>query len=81
MTEGPELVANDKVYSIVQLIYRARHYEGHSEGLRVFPSVHAGALAGGLSRRGPHAAPSRVLARPTNLEGVYTFDLERDGRE
>jgi NTE family protein len=22
-----------------------------------------------------------VLARPTSLDGVFTFDLERDGRE
>jgi len=22
-----------------------------------------------------------VLARPTNLDGVFTFDLARDGRE
>jgi NTE family protein len=22
-----------------------------------------------------------VLTRPTSLDGVYTFDLERDGRE
>jgi NTE family protein len=74
-------VASDKVYNIVHLIYRARDYEGHSkdyEFSRLSMQDHwrAGYHDAVRSLRHPE-----VLARPTSLDGVFTFDLERDGRE
>jgi NTE family protein len=74
-------VASDKVYNIIHLIYRARNYEGHSkdyEFSRLSMQDHW--------RTGYHDAVRtlrhpEVLARPTSLDGVFTFDLERDGRE
>jgi NTE family protein len=74
-------VASDKVYNIIHLIYRARNYEGHSkdyEFSRLSMQDHW--------RAGYHDAVRTlrhqdVLARPTSLDGVFTFDLERDGRE
>jgi NTE family protein len=74
-------VASDKVYNIVQLIYRARNYEGHSkdyEFSRLSMQDHwrAGYHDAVRTLRHPE-----VLTRPTSLDGVYTFDLERDGRE
>ena len=74
-------VASDKVYNIVQLIYRARNYEGHSkdyEFSRLSMQDHwrAGYHDAVRTLRHPE-----VLARPTSLDGVFTFDLERDGRE
>src|SRR4051794_3582347 len=74
-------VASDKVHNIIQLIYRARNYEGHSkdyEFSRLSMQDHwrAGYHDAVRTLRHPD-----VLARPTSLDGVFTFDLERDGRE
>jgi NTE family protein len=74
-------VASDKVYNIIHLIYRAQNYEGHSkdyEFSRLSMQDHwrAGYYDAVRTLRNPE-----VLARPTSLDGVFTFDLERDGRE
>ena len=74
-------VASDKVYNIIHLIYRARNYEGHSkdyEFSRLSMQDHwrAGYHDAVRTLRHPE-----VLARPASLDGVFTFDLERDGRE
>ena len=74
-------VASDKVYNIIQLIYRAQNHEGHSkdyEFSRLSMQDHwrAGYHDAVRTLRHPE-----VLARPTSLDGVFTFDLERDGRE
>ncbi len=74
-------VASDKVYNIVHLIYRARNYEGHSkdyEFSRLSMQDHwrAGYHDAVRTMRHPE-----VLSRPSSLDGVFTFDLERDGRE
>ncbi len=74
-------VASDKVYNIIHLIYRAQNYEGHSkdyEFSRLSMQDHwrAGYHDAVRTLRRPE-----VLARPTSLDGVFTFDLERDGRE
>jgi NTE family protein len=74
-------VASDKVYNIIQLIYRAQNYEGHSkdyEFSRLSMQDHW--------RAGYHDAlrtlrRPEVLTRPASLDGVFTFDLERDGLE
>jgi NTE family protein len=74
-------VLDRKVYNIVHLIYRARNYEGHSkdyEFSRVSMQEHwrAGYHDARRTLRHPE-----VLERPTNHEGVFTFDLAVDGRE
>jgi NTE family protein len=74
-------VASDKVYNIIHLIYRAQNYEGHSkdyEFSRLSMQDHwrAGYHDAVRTLRHPE-----ILARPTSLDGVFTFDLERDGRE
>ena len=74
-------VASDKVYNIVHLIYRARNYEGHSkdyEFSRLSMQDHWRAGYHDALRTLRHP---EILARPTSLDGVFTFDLERDGRE
>jgi NTE family protein len=74
-------VASDKVHNIIHLIYRARNYEGPSkdyEFSRLSMQDHWRAGYHDAVRTLRH---SEVLARPTSLDGVFTFDLERDGRE
>ena len=70
-----------KVYNIVHLIYRARNYEGGSKDYdfsRASMQEHwrAGYFDAVRTLRHPE-----VLERPTNHEGVFTFDLSHDGRE
>jgi NTE family protein len=74
-------IADRKVYSLVQLIYRSKHYEGNSkdyEFSRLTMQEHwrAGYQDAARTLRHPEA-----LARPTGLDGVASFDLARDGRE
>jgi NTE family protein len=86
LQNGPEAqllrpVGDHKVYNIVQLIYRARSYEGHSKDYdfsRASMQEHwrAGYHDAVRTLRHPE-----VLERPTNREGVFTFDLAQDGRE
>jgi NTE family protein len=70
-----------KVYNIVHLIYRTRHFEGHSkdyEFSRLSMNEHWRAGYHDAKRTLRHP---EVLERPDNLEGVFTFDLAKDGRE
>jgi NTE family protein len=74
-------VSDHKVYNIAHLIYRARNYEGHSKDYdfsRASMQEHwrAGYRDAIRTLRHPE-----VLERPTNHEGVFTFDLRHDGRE
>jgi NTE family protein len=73
--------ADRTVYNIVHLIYRAREYEGHSkdyEFSRLSMEEHwrAGYRDAQRTLRHPE-----VLERPTNREGLFTFDLHADGRD
>jgi NTE family protein len=70
-----------KVYNLVQLIYRAKNYEGHSKdsefsNLSMRDHWQAGYHDAVRTLRHP-----QVLGRPTSPDGVSTFDLARDGRE
>ena len=76
-----ETMADHKVFNIVHLIYRTKHYEGQSkdyEFSRLSMEEHwqAGYLDAVRTLRHPE-----VLQRPDNREGVFTFDLAQDGRE
>jgi NTE family protein len=86
LRHGPEAeplqkVAVRKAYNIVQLIYRAKNYEGPAKDYEF-----SRASMEEYWRAGYHDAirtlrHKEVLERPTNNEGVLTFDLARDGRE
>jgi NTE family protein len=74
-------IADRKVYNMVHLIYRAKAYEGNSkdyEFSRLSMETHWGAGYHDTVRTLRHLD---VLERPTNLEGVAVFDLERDDRD
>jgi NTE family protein len=73
--------ANRKVYNIVELIYRTKHYEGDSKDYEFSRlSMEDHWLAGYHDAIRTLRHPE-VFERPTNLEGVMTFDLAQDGRE
>jgi NTE family protein len=74
-------VASHKVYNLVQLIYRSKQYEGDSKDYEF-----SGASMEDHWRAGYHDTVRtlrhpELLRRPTNAEGVLTFDLLHDGRE
>ena len=73
--------AEHKVYNIVHLIYRAKNHEGHSkdyEFSRLSMEEHWRAGYHDAKRTLRHP---EVLERPTDREGVFTFDLADEGRE
>ena len=86
LRNGPEAqllhpLGDHKVYNIVHLIYRAKNYEGHSKDYdfsRASMEEHWGAGYHDAVRTLRHR---EVLDRPTNLEGIFTFDLSHDGCE
>jgi NTE family protein len=72
--------ADEHVFNIIQMIYRAKSYEGTSkdyEFSRRTMEEHwkAGHADGVRTLRHPE-----VLERPDNPAGIRTFDLARDGR-
>jgi NTE family protein len=72
--------ADEHVFNIIQMIYRAKNYEGSSkdyEFSRRTMEEHwkAGHADGVHTLRHPE-----VLQRPDNPAGIRTFDLARDGR-
>lgn len=74
-------VAEHKVYNIIHLIYRAKRYEGQSkdyEFSRLSMEDHWRAGYNDAVRTLRHP---EVLKRPDTMDGVFTFDLARDGRE
>ena len=74
-------VAGRKVYNVVHLIYRAQNYQGHYkdyEFSRISMEEHW--RAGYRDTRRTLRHPE-ILAKPTNHEGVLTFDLAVDGRD
>ena len=73
-------LADEKVYNLIQLIYRAKNYEGNSkdyEFSRRTMEEHwkAGYNDAVLTLRYPE-----VLQRPNGMDGVFTFDLARQDR-
>lgn len=83
---GPDIqmldhAADRSVYNIIQLIHRAKSFEGQSkdyEFSRVAMEEHWNAGYHDAIRTLRHP---EVLQRPSALDGVFTFDLAVDGRE
>jgi NTE family protein len=74
-------VADRKVFNIIQLIYRARNYEGYSKDYEFSrASMDEHWRAGYHDARRTLRHPE-VLERPKNLEGLFIFDLMQDSRE
>ena len=86
LQKGPEAqllrkAADHKVYNIVHLIYRAKTYEGHSKDYEFSRASMREHWRAGYDDAVRTLSHPEMLQRPTNHEGVLTFDLDRDGRE
>jgi NTE family protein len=73
--------ADHKVYNIVQLIYRAKHYEGHSKDYQFSRRSMEEHWRAGYHDAVRTLRHPEILERPADHQGVFTFDLARDGRE
>jgi NTE family protein len=86
LQSAPELevlraAAHPAVYNIVQLIYRAKGYEGDSKDYEFSRQSMEEHWSAGYHDTVRTLRHPEVLQRPQNLEGVFTFDLGQNGRE
>ena len=85
LRETPEFAllnpeAGRKVYNVVQLIYRSKHYEGESKDFEFSSSSMKDHWSAGLNDTVRTLRHPEVLERPTGADGVSTFDLATHGR-
>jgi NTE family protein len=73
--------ADEKVYNLIQLIYRAKNYEGTSKDYEFSRRTMEEHWMSGYNDAVRTLRHPEVLQRPNGLDGVFTFDLARDGRE
>jgi NTE family protein len=73
--------ADEKVYNIINLIYHSRNYEGSSKDYEFSRRTMEEHWESGYNDAVRTLRHEEVLQRPENHEGVFTFDLARDGRE
>jgi NTE family protein len=71
-------VADHKVYNIVQLIYRSKQYEGHSKDYEFSSLTMRDHWKSGLQDASFTLRHPQIFRRPTNRDGVLTFDLLKD---
>jgi NTE family protein len=72
--------ADEKVYNIVHLIYRSQKYEGASKDYEFSRRTMEEHWKSGYHDTVHTLRHPEVLQRPTGEDGVFTFDLARDGR-
>jgi NTE family protein len=75
------LEADEKVYNLIQLIYRAKNYEGTSKDYEFSRRTMEEHWQSGYHDAVRTLRHPEVLQRPQEVDGVFTFDLARDGRE
>ena len=73
--------ADEKVYNLIQLIYRAKAYEGNSKDYEFSRRTMEEHWSSGYNDAVRTLRHPEVLQRPEGLDGVFTFDLAVDGRE
>jgi NTE family protein len=76
-----EAEADEKVYNIVHLIYRASKYEGAAKDYQFSRRSMEEHWRSGYNDTIRTLRHPEVLQRPLNAEGFSTFDLSVDGRE
>ena len=73
--------ADTKVYNIIHLIYHARNYEGASKDYEFSRRTMEEHWTSGYEDMVNTLRHPEVLQRPQSADGVFTFDLARQGRE
>jgi NTE family protein len=76
-----EREADEKVYNVIQMIYRAKKYEGTSMDYEFSRRTMGEHWKAGYNDAVRTLRHPEVLQRPKSLDGVFTFDLAVDGRE
>ncbi len=72
--------ADEKVYNIIQLIYRAKIYEGSSKDYEFSRATMEEHWQSGYNDAVRTLRHPEVLQRPESSDGVFTFDLKYQGR-
>jgi NTE family protein len=82
-SEGEMLAAeaDNKVYNIIQLIYRSKNYEGSCKDYEFSRHTMEEHWQSGYNDAVRTLRHPEVLQRPQGLDGVFTFDLAYDGRD
>jgi NTE family protein len=75
------LEADEKVYNLIQLIYRSKNYEGNCKDYEFSRPTMEEHWQSGYNDAVRTLRHPEVLQRPQGLDGVFTFDLAYDGRE
>ncbi len=73
--------ADTKVYNIIHLIYHARNYEGASKDYEFSRRTMEEHWKSGYEDMVNTLRHPEVLQRPQSADGVFTFDLARQGRQ
>jgi NTE family protein len=73
--------ADEKVYNLIQLIYRTRNYEGNSKDYEFPRGTMEEHWKSGYNDAVRTLRHPEVLQRLHGMDGVFTFDLAVDGRE
>src|SRR5580692_1050825 len=73
--------ADEKVYNVIQLIYRSKNYEGTSKDYQFSRGMMEEHWTSGYNDAVRTLRHPEVLQRPNGRDGFFTFDLGRDGRE
>jgi len=73
--------ADTKVYNIIHLIYHARNYEGASKDYEFSRRTMEEHWTTGYGDMEHTLRHPEVLQRPQSPDGVFTFDLNQQGRE
>jgi NTE family protein len=73
--------ADEKVYNLIQLIYRTKNYEGNAKDYEFSRRTMEEHWRSGYHDAVRTLRHPEVLQRPQGLDGVFTFDLAVDGRE
>ena len=74
-------IADHKVYNIVHLIYRSKKYEGDSKDYEFSRLTMQEHWAAGYKDTMSTVQHPEIFERPTNLEGVVTFDRLKEDQE
>lgn len=74
-------IADEKVFNLVHLIYRSRHYDSHSKDYEFSCLSMEDHWRAGYHDAVRTLRHHEVLERPRSRDGVFTFDLAVNGRE